>query len=743
MRSFLAVFTMSLVIVVPAHSVQKHAQSASLPTVITDAERMEVAAVEVHVPPHIDGVLSDSVWATHAPVTGFIQAEPYEGRPATERTEVWVCFDSHNLYIAARLYYRDPDEIVVSDIKRDFRSDNQDTFEVILDTFGDRRNGYVFATNAEGARADRQVTNEGREINSSWDAPWTAKARRSGEGWMVEMAIPFEGVRSANSEHLVWGINFSRRIRHNNEVVFWAPIPRAYALTRLSLAGNLTGLKSINRGRDLRITPYVLGRTVRETGGTSFDQKGDGGVDIKYGVTNGLTLDLTVNPDFAQVEADAQLVNLTQFSQFFPEKRDFFLENSGLFFIGDTPRNTRVSTAPRGDEDLLVFFSRRMGLSEDGRPIPIDGGLRLTGQAGDFQIGAMGLRTRETADVNANDYGVFRLRRNLFANSDVGTLIMTRVNADDAGDYNYIYGGDANIRLPGRVDWSSFFLNTETPGVTGPRYAFQTSLNREANFVHAKFGLLAIGDNFNDELGFVRRTGVRKWSMDVGIRPRFAGLRRRGVREMHPHLVWKYITNQSGKMLAKSFHSGYTFFLNNGGYGELSVNPTTETLSSPLSVSRDAPPVPAGRHDWTTYMLRMNSDASKPVSVSLTGIVGGLWTGTQRTIRVTTTVRPSYKMSASLGLSRTAGDLNVPDGDFVSEIWTMRGNVSFTTNMFVGALVQYLADRDLLNVNVRFNFIHGPLSDLFIVYNEQRFTSDTSLAPGRSVILKFTQMLGF
>lgn len=713
----------------------------NLPTTIREEDRRDVPLIVAASPPRIDGVLDEAMWESGAAITGFTQAEPDEGLPATERTEVWVAADGSAIYVAAYLHDSDPGGIIINDIRRDFQAAAQDAFQVIFDTFGDRRNGYMFATNPAGARADEQVTNEGRETNASWDAPWSVSSRIVPDGWTTEMRIPRSALRTA-VEAPLWGINFSRVIRRKNEVVYWAPIPRAYALTRLSLAANLTGLAGTGGGRDLRITPYVLGRTVRDVGGSSFEEKGDVGGDLKMSVTNGLTLDLTVNPDFAQAEADVQQVNLTQFSQFYPEKRDFFLENSGLFYIGDTPRNTRVSTAPRGDEDLLVFFSRRMGLASDGTPIPIDGGLRLTGQEGRTQVGALALRTRGSETTAAEDFGVVRLRQNVGNNSDIGLLGMARSEVDDRGNYNYVWGGDANLRLPADIDWQSFIINSETPGVTGgSRYAFQTTLNREANFVHLKYSLLSIGENFNDELGFVRRTGIRKWHTDMGIRPRFRKLRELGIREMHPHIVWNYITNLSNDELAYRLHSGWTFFLNNGGFMELSANPAKETLVSDLTIHSDADPVPAGPHSWVEWMLRGTTNPSAPFGLDVAGIVGGLWTGTQKTVRVTGTWRPGYHFSGSMAISRTDADLGGANGQFVREIVTGRANYSFTPNMFVDGLAQWDPDQDLLNLNVRFNFIHAPLSDLFVVYNEQRFTYDGSPAPGRSVIVKFTRML--
>ncbi len=704
------------------------------------AARREIAAAAARAPIRIDGILDDEAWLAAVPATDFLQSEPDEGSPATERTEVRVAWDAEYLYIAAWCYDSRPDQLVVADIRKDFRTDNQDTFEVILDTFADRRNGYIFATNPAGARADQQISNEGRETNSSWDAPWTVRTRRSAEGWTAELAIPFRAIRSAGTSG-TWGINFSRRIRRKNEVTFWSAVPRSYTLTRLSLAGDLTGLPTGGHGRDLRLTPHVLGETVRQRGGLSYDQRAQAGADAKLALGRGLTLDLTANPDFAQAETDEQQVNLTQFSQFFPEKRDFFLENSGQFYVGDTPRNNRLATQPTGEENLILFFSRRMGLAADGRAIGIDAGARLTGRAGGLQIGALALRTRDLDSVPGSDYAVVRVRRNLFRSSDIGAIYMMRSTVGVGSDHNRIYGADATFRLPGRVDWNLYAVNTETDGVAGDRYAFQTSFNHEGNFFHLKSGLLSIARGFNDELGFVRRTGVRSWTLETGVRPRLPALRRLGIREMHPHVVWDYFTDQSGNGFARKLHTGYTFFLNDGGFVELSWNPRGETLTDTLRLDPAVQPLAAGSYDWTEWMLRIETDPSRALSVSFNGTSGGLWNGTQRTVAAALTARASYRFRATLGLQRTAADLAGPGQTFTRAIWTLRANYSFTTTMFVDALAQYDAEQKVVSTNVRFDLIHHPLSNLFVVFNEQRSTATGAPAAGRSVIVKFTQML--
>jgi hypothetical protein len=721
-------------------------------------ERPSIVAVPASGPVRIDGVFDEPFWAAAPEATGFVQSEPREGLPASERTVVRVAWDEDNLYIAAYLYDSEPAGIVVNDIRKDFSETEQDNFAVILDTFTDRRNGYVFMTNLAGARNDQQSANEGREVNTSWDAVWSVRTRRVDDGWTAEMAIPFRalrfadpgtaGFRSAGEDGdqagMTWGVNFSRRIRRRNEVDYWAPVPRAYTLTRLSLAGDLTGLPAAAGGRDLRIKPYIAGRTVRPTGGTDYTGTGDVGLDLKYGVTGSLTLDAAVNPDFAQVEADEQQVNLTQFSQFFPEKREFFLENSGVFYVGDAARNNRLFRAPTADEDLLLFFSRRIGLTESGREIPIIGGARLTGRAGGLVMGALTAQTKAAEGEPATNYSVLRLRRNVFASGDVGGIFMMRLNTDDSGDYNRVYGTDLNLRLPGETDWSSYVIRSSAPGVESGQYAWRTSLNHEGTFFHAKGGVMAVGEGFVDDLGYYRRTAVRKWFVDTGLRPRPESLRRIGVREMHPHIVWDYYTDLDGRKLAYRLHSGYTFFFDNGGFSELSVNPNFESIDSPLRLHPNAPELPAGRYGWEEWRLRFNSDPSRAVSFTLSGSAGGLWSGTQKAISGALTLKPGYRFRSSLGVQRTDASLDDPVGDFVRTIWTVRANYSFSTTMFVDAFAQYDPDRDQFNTNIRFNVIHHPLSDLFIVYNEQRITGlENDFPTGRSVIVKVTQMVSF
>jgi hypothetical protein len=349
------------------------------------------------------------------------------------------------------------------------------------------------------------------------------------------------------------------------------------------------------------------------------------------------------------------------------------------------------------------------------------------------------------ATTRSTNYTVARLRRNLFSGSDVGVVAMSRQATDTSGDYNRVYGGDANFRLFGRLDWNSYLVGSATPGVGGGQYAARSSVNYEGNFVHVKAGALQIGDGFRDDLGFYRRTGTRKWILDFGIRPRVAWLRERGVREMHPHVTWNYHESpRDGHILAKNLHTGYSMFLNNGGFFELSANPRFERTVQPFKLYRSVSALPAGGYGWTEWQLRGATDASRALSLDYTGIVGGLWSGTQRTVRTTATFRPTYRLRVAGGISRTDARQDVPrDEQFVATLYTGRASYSFNTRMFVDALTQYDPGSRQLSANVRYNLIHHPLSDLFIVYNDQRFLTPEAPVAGRSLIVKFTQMVAF
>jgi hypothetical protein len=600
----------------------------------------------------------------------------------------------------------------------------------------------VFAINPAGAKSDTQIANEGRDVNTSWDAVWTVATQQSADGWSAEIRIPFKTLRFERGEGRIWGVNFSRRIRRKNEIDYWSPVPRVYNLYRASLGGTLEGLPDAAQGNNLRVKPWVSANSTRAVGGT-FEGGQRMGLDTKYGVTPSLTLDVTVRPDFAQAEADEQQVNLTQFSLFFPEKREFFLENSGMFYFGDIPRESRLGTqrfAPP-EEEMLLFFSRRIGLTDEGVEIPIEAGGRLTGRAGGFGVGAMTIQTGEHGGRGGDNYTVLRARHDLLRNSDVGAIFLSRQSTDSSADRNSVAGLDANFRFVRALSINGFLTRSFTPGVVGGEAAGKGSMTWNDNRVHAQYSLLSVGGNFRDDIGFIKRTGVRKHFVDFGIRQRPEWIPKFGIRELHPHTRYNIYTDQSNTKVSHTNHVAYAWFLENGGYLELQWNPRFERIATPFKVRPDQSFAP-GSYSWNEYVIELETNHSRKVSGSALITTGGFWTGTQKSTKVGVIFRPSYHVSFDTALQRNDIALPFPMHDFVTNLVTSRIGYAFNTRTFLDTLLQYNTDLKQFSANMRFDLIHRPLSDLFIVYNEQQLTN-RDLTSGRGLIVKYTHMLAF
>lgn len=711
-------------------------------TTISPDGRRKMTAVQATTPIVIDGVLDEEVWQRATPAADFVQADPLEGQPATELTEVRVAYDGEHLYIAALCRDTTPAGIVVNEIRKDFTGRDQDTFEVLLDTFADRRNGFVFSTNSQGAKADTQVTNEGRDVNPNWDAVWWVESRRTADGWMAEFRIPFKTLRFEAGDGPTWGVNFARRVRRKNEISYWSPVSRAYTIFRASAAGDLTGLPPLRQGRNLRIKPFLAGGAVRGVGDGGFDRDFSAGVDVKAGITPSLTFDATINPDFAQAEADEQQVNLTQFNLFFPEKREFFLENAGIFYFGDIPRNQRQASRFRPpEEDLLLFFSRRVGLTDTGEQEPLYGGVRLTGRAGGFTLGMMTLQSKADNGKPGNNYTVMRVRRDLFRSSDIGAIVLSREPTGNSRDFNRVAGVDANFRFFRNLSVNTFAARSETPGVSTDQDSAKASIGWEDSAKRLQASVMTIGEGFRDDLGFVRRTGVRRQFYDVAFMPQPEALRRRGIRQLQPHARTFIYHDPSGELVSRTVHIANQTTWNNGAYMEYAFEPRVETIARPFNIFPGVV-IPSGRYDWTQHLLLFESDHSRALSGSIRYNFGGFWSGSQRNVQISVLYRPTFRLLFDLGLQVSDISLHVPVAQFTTTLVNLRSGYSFNSHMFLDTLLQYRTDVKQFSANVRFNLIHRPLSDFFIVYNESQFT-DSTQTPGRGLVVKYTQLFSF
>jgi len=537
--------------------------------------------------PAIDGdVLGEALWTAASPETGFRQNTPDEGEPASERTEVRIVYTDDTLYFGVVCFVGDPATIIVADARRDSSLVETDSFQIVLDTYRDQQNGFVFGTNPAGLEYDGQLTNEGEGsggiggglvvrsgsqqqrgsgggFNLNWDGVWQVATRVTEVGWTAEFAIPFRTLRYASGAAQTWGLNFQRNIRHRNEQSYWAPLPRQFNLNRLSLAGELRGLE-VPPPRNLQLNPYVLGKTLRRDADTRATRIGDVGADLKYSVTPSLTLDLTYNTDFAQVEVDDQQINLDRFNLFFPEKRPFFLENAGLFSVGQPG-------------ELELFFSRRIGIGDDGVPIPIRGGGRLSGQVGaNTHIGVLNMQTAsvDASGTPANNYTVARVRQDLPNRSNVGAIVVNR-NATGAfagpDDVNRSYAVDGRWGMGETVTLSGFAAGTETPGVTGGTHAYNLAASYESERYRYGGGFTEVAPGFNPEAGFYARRAYRR--IDGAFRTAFRPDNDIGFHEWTPHAAVFLIRDfDTGRVESDWIHLDNTMEWRNGFWASMALN---------------------------------------------------------------------------------------------------------------------------------------------------------------------------
>ena len=693
----------------------------------------------------VDGRLDEPAWATAPVAKEFIQNDPKEGQPASEDTEVRILYDDQNLYIGVFAHQQRLDDIIVSDLKKDFNLTSGDVFAVVLDTFHDQRNAYSFSTNPKGAKWDAQMINEGREQNVSWDAVWSVQTQIIEGGWYAEIAIPFRTLRFPDVSPQTWGINFMRRMRGRWEDTYWAPLQRVYNINRVSLAGTLENLQGIHPGADFRLKPYALAN-VHDAASGARSTDASGGFDVKYGLKTNLLLDFTMNTDFSQVEADEQQINLTRFSLLFPEKRDFFLENSGAFQFGPAP--DRPGPAVRGrmnrvnDELDNLFFSRRIGISDDGVAIPIVAGARLTGHAGPFTIGALNIQQRSLEQSPATNFTALRLRRDILANSDVGVMVLNK--AESGGNSNRVVGSDANFRFGRDFNIGGFaaksFDSMKVGGKTGADTTTSVRMTYNSNRWDIRLANSIIGEQFNDESGFVPRTGFNKFSVRAGRRLRFNALSRI-VREFSPHFEMYNYLRPSGDFESRYIDYHIPFNFQDGTNVETGWNTDEENLLAPFTLnSRRRIVVPPGEYRFAEFFALTRTDPSKPVSVIGRYSTGTFWNGTHQQYNLYTTIRANERFNTTISWARN--DVTLPVESYSTDLLSARINLNFSTRTFLNAFLQYNTDARQWTSNIRFNIIHHTLSDFFLVYNERR-DSQTGVMQDRAVIAKITHMMAF
>ena len=711
-------------------------------------------AVHVDPAPVLDGrVLDDPAWDAAVPARGFQQTFPDDGARATERTHVRAVFTAEAVYFGVVCYDRDPAALVVSDSSRDSPLEDADSFLMILDTFADGQNGFVFGTTPDGQEYDGQVVNEGQSpgrpgmastsgpgggFNLAWDGVWQVRTAVGDFGWSAEFEIPFRTLRYPAQSLQVWGVNFQRNIARRAEVAYWAPLPRQSNLYRVSMAGRLGGLFPPRGGRSLQATPYVTAGAARPAGSAAGPQavRRDFayGADLRYGVTSALTLDGTFNTDFGQVEVDDEQINLDRFSLFFPEKRPFFLENAGLFALS-VPID---SLWRRRMEQTHLFFSRRIGIGDDGTPIPIRAGARLSGTLSEgLTVGVINMQTEAVEGVApANNFTVSRVRRELPGRSSIGALFVNRqAGGPSAGlaDHNRTYAVDGRWGVGDNGLVSGFYGGTNTPGLTGRDHALRVSGTYTSEVWRLAAGYRENGEDFNPEVGFASRTGFRSYDLlaQTTLRPR------RVLRELQPRLAYTRFWNFDGVTESALLRGSLDTELPDGSGTDFNHYVRSEQVFDAYSVSGLS--VPPGRYDWTVTEAEFEYDASAPVGGGIAVQAGGFFGGSIVTVNPTFRARLGQALHAELDYSRH--HIALPSGSTVTNLAGLRAGYNFTARISAQTLLQYNDSADLWSVNFRFAWLLGANTGLFVVYNETDGLSDrVGPGAGRRLLVKFTRM---
>ncbi len=703
---------------------------SSIPGICADETEKQMTAVYIEGGIVLDGNLDEPEWSLAQPATDFIQNDPDMGEPATERTEVRLLYDNENLYVGAYCFdSAGSSQLVITDVRRDPSPRESDHFSVFFDTFDDDRNGFVFGTNPGEAKRDGQTSGDGSEVNYDWDTVWHVKIKITDSGWQVEMAIPLSTLRFQESEHQLWGVNFSRLVRHKNEYSLWTAVPRPHTLSRASLAGDLDGIDGLRQGRNLYFKPYLSTPVVRKRD-DDVDFVPEVGFDVKYGLTPGLTLDLTVNTDFAQVEADEQQINLTRFSLFFPEKREFFLENAGTFQFGKSARRFGRASG----FELIPFFSRRIGLSQ-GQVVPILGGARLTGRMGRYTLGALSLQTGKLQEIPSTNFTVLRLRRDLFRKSDIGGIF---INKQVSGsEYNRTYGVDLNLRFLEYLEVVPLALKTESPEKPGLDTAANIAILWNDPFWEVLGEYLTIEENFNPEVGFVPRTGIRKTRGKLGVKPR-PGERIPWIRQFQPSLDVNYITDQEKVLETRTVEGRFTILFHDNSNINFSHRASFERLDEPFAI-RPGQEIPIGDYNFEEFSVSFSGDQTRLFSGGASLQTGGFFDGDKDSYSLDFRIQPNYHFTADVSWEHD--DVALPSGDFKTNLVNFRLLSAFTPRVFLNALIQYNSTVREIESNIRFNYIYKPLSDFFLVYNETRST--TGEVKERALIAKITYLLDF
>ena len=702
-----------------------HRSAAQPPPAIRSSDPQQATrvaeAVSVDRGPKLDGTLTDPLWQLAKPITDFRQQEPYEGQPATEKTEVRILYTLRAVYFGIHCYDSAPSRIVATELRRDVSQDLDDHFEILIDSNHDRQNAYVFQVNPLGTQLDGLIVEEqggpnGGDFDPGWDGVWTSEARITADGWTATIEIPFSTLNFTRSTNIIWGLNFKRFILRKNEEDLWSAYWRRFGITRVSQAGELRGIENIGSGRLFIVKPYALARYDKTSGQNPLFPF-TGGLDVKYGLTSNLVLNLTGNTDFADTDVDLEPFNITPFKVFIPEKRPFFLENAAVF-------NFDI-----GDQDQL-FFTRQIGIDPiTGQQVPVNGGAKLTGNIGRTELGIMDVDTRSSGPNPYANYSIVRVKESLWSGSYIGVIGIDKRSGDPLDPFNQTGGVDTRLNF--YKDWfvdahAAATRSSENPsGAPGSASDVGASVSYKSDWLDAVVERRRTGPNFNPEVGFIELVDSDETFADstFKVRPRISG-----IRELQFEGFIQHAPTTEGQVSTQEWQGTFRAEFNNGGYTDDDISDVfTQRITTPLHIYKNVF-IPDGLYHFARHQLTYGSAQDRRFTYNFFERFGGYYGGTLNEFRIRTEYRPAVKFSLATSGTWDRFVLPLPNGNFSVVLASLQGNYSFNRFLTFTSLLQVdTSNNQAVSANLRLRYNYRPDSDLYIIYNVG--TQFASLAP--------------
>mgnify|MGYP001264868751 CR=1 FL=1 len=671
----------------------------------------------------LDGQLNETCWKEAVTIGNFTQREQNEGSSATEKTRIAVVYNTNEIYFGIWCYDSEPDKISAQQMSRDFSWGSDDNIELIISPFNDNRNGYLFVTNPNGALADVWIGDEGKDFNKDWNGVWDVAVTRNEQGWFAEMVIPFSTLKFTKDSVQVWGINFERNIRRKKEQVMWQGWSRLYELEKISQGGKLAGIYNIEQGTKIEIKPYLLA-------GTEFTANKIGnttkvGGEINFDITPTFKLNFTANTDFAQVEADRKQINLSRFSLYYPEKRQFFLEGKNYYDLN-------VGSA-------RLFYSRRIGIDQN-QVVPIIGGVRLFGKLNQTNIGVMSLQTYKNDTVPTTNYSIIRVKQDVFKQSSIG-FISTQKYSDKG--YNRVYGadftystseifGNKNLIIGGEFALSETKIFNNNENLNKDNLSYNVFLSYPNDIIEYDFGFTTVEKGFNPEMGFANRKNYQMLYTELQFNPRFKNL------PFFRNLIFKpidinYYINEETKTTESVFYEWrpFGFESKSGEFMEFNIQHVFDNPTEAFELI-DSVFIPAGKYWDNRFEIQGSTFRGRKISAEASVNFGEFYTGHRQEYGFVTFFNFNKHLNVSFDWQRNI--IVLPAESFTTDEIGGRIDYAFNPKLQTSLFAQWNNEDNNILVNYRLNWIPKIGSFFYLVIN-QEFNTENTIKLERTTII--------